>query len=89
MRITYDHVADAVYVRLAAPDGDDGQTTVTEQGVIVDLDANGEARGFEFLSVRTHGLPLDGVPREVARALEAFVATGALDAGTTIEEEYP
>jgi uncharacterized protein YuzE len=48
MKITYDPEADAVYVRLAEPDNDSGQTTVTNEGVIVDTDAQGRARGFEL-----------------------------------------
>jgi hypothetical protein len=61
---------------------------VTEQGVIVDADAEGQARGFEFLMVRSKGLPCDGLPKAVAAAIEAFVASGALSAVEPVEQEY-
>ena len=37
----FDPTDDAVYVKLADPKGDDRETGVTEDGVIVDLDASG------------------------------------------------
>jgi len=89
VRITYDPAANAVYVQVAMPTADGGQPEVTEQGVIVDLDAAGNARGFEFLSVRERGLPLDGLPSAVVAALEAFIASGALAAVDPIERDYP
>jgi uncharacterized protein YuzE len=88
VKITYDPIADAAYVQLAVPRADDGQTTVNDNGLIVDWDARGRPRGFEFLSVRESGLPLDGLPESVKHAIEDFIASGALDAKQFVEREY-
>lgn len=86
--IKYDPTADAVYVRIAGPEIGSGQTDVNEQGVIVDVDANGHARGFEFLSVRSRGLPTEGLPPHVAQAIETFISSGALEADEPVEREF-
>jgi uncharacterized protein YuzE len=89
MKIKYDPAADAVYVRLAEPKTQSPQAEVTEQGVIVDVDRSGQPRGFEFLCVRSKGLPTDELPPPVAFAIEAFIASGALDADEVIERHCP
>ena len=78
-----------MYVQLALATADGGEHDVTERGVIVDIDAAGNARGFEFLCVREMGLPFDGLPSAVVAALEAFIASGALAAVGPIERDYP
>jgi uncharacterized protein YuzE len=88
MKIKYDPAADALYIRLAGPGGVPGHTDVTEHGVIVDVAPNGDVRGFEFLSVRSHGLPTQDLPSDVARAVQAFVESGALETRKPIERDY-
>lgn len=89
MKITFDPIADAVYVRLFDHKGANvGQTTVNDFGVIIDTDAAGNPRGFEFLNVSSRGLPLDGLPGSAAEALKKFVSSGALEASEAIEREY-
>jgi uncharacterized protein YuzE len=87
--VKYDPEADAVYVELAPPDPAGGEQTVTEGGVIVDHDRRGLPRGFEFLSVRSRGIPLEGLPPAVVAALEAFIASGALEASGPVARQYP
>ncbi len=84
MRITYDPSADALYVRIARP-SPEGSTTVDERGTIIDLDATAAPRGFEFLSVRSHGVPTDSLPDGVAHAVETFIASGALESAALVE----
>ncbi len=88
MKITYDPTANAVYIQVIEPRPDDGQTTVNELGVVIDVDALGRQRGFEFLCVREYGLPLDGLPSSVRQAAEEFIASGALNAKEWVEREY-
>ncbi|MGO9559432.1 MAG: DUF2283 domain-containing protein [Acidimicrobiales bacterium] len=84
MRVTYDPLADALYVRLAKP-GAGGSTTVNEVGTIIDLDAAGVPRGFEFLSVRSRGVPTASLPTGAAQAVERFLASGALSSSALVE----
>jgi uncharacterized protein YuzE len=89
LRISYDPDANALYVRLAeGQDGGFGETDVTEDGVIVDTDATGNPRGYEFLSVRERGVPVTSLPEPVARAISAFISAGLLEAKTPVERQY-
>lgn len=89
MRIKYDPAADAVYVYLVESEGSTvGKTIVNEQGVIIDTDPTGVPRGFEFLSVRINGLPLNGLPDDARRAIKEFVDSGALSSDHAIDQEY-
>ena len=89
MKITYDPNADALYVSVQ-PVGENGagQTEVDEAGVIIDTDASGRPRGYEFLSVRSSGIPTGALPADVADAIQRFIANGALEAGKYVETEY-
>jgi uncharacterized protein YuzE len=88
MRISYDPEADAVYVRVAEPTGP-ARTEVLESGVAMDrsAEADGRAYGFEFLMVKSRGLPTIGLPTDVALAIEEFVASGALQSPEPIRVE--
>jgi uncharacterized protein YuzE len=90
LKITYDPAADAMYIRLREySDSNAGETVVDEEGVIVDTDETGNPRGFEVLSVRTLGVPLATLPPQVAKAISAFIASGALERDVLVEHEYP
>lgn len=80
MRIGYDPEVDAVYARVAEPTGP-ARTEVLESGVAVErsAEADGGAYGFEFLMVKSRGLPTIDLPSDVALAIEEFVASGALE----------
>jgi uncharacterized protein YuzE len=69
MQLTYDEVADAVYVYFNHHEVD--RTEELSDDVIVDYDAQGEPIGVEFLDV-SEGIDLDDVPHrdQVARLLE-------------------
>ena len=84
MRISYDPEADAIYVTLKPPTPDD-RSTVAEDGTIIDLDPTGQPRGFEFLMVRSHGVPVASLPDVVARAVERFISSGALKSGEFVQ----
>ena len=91
MRIAYDPAADAMHVQLVAgsPSGGRGETWVDDNGVIVDTDIDGNPQGYEFLSVRTRGVPIDTLPEQVANAVTEFITGGSLDSTRHIEREYP
>jgi uncharacterized protein YuzE len=80
MRICYDPEVDAVYARVAEPTGL-ARTEVLESGVAVErsAEADGGAYGFEFIMVKSRGLPTIDLPSDVALAIEEFVASGALE----------
>ena len=87
--ISYDPVANSIYVTVA--DGQEvgfGETLVGEDGTIIDTDAQGKPRGYEFLMVREKPLSLTDLPGQVARALSDFLSSGALDAEDSIERQY-
>jgi uncharacterized protein YuzE len=89
LRISYDPEANALYVRLTdVQDSGFGETDVNEDGVIIDSDASGNARGYEFLSVRERGVPVSSLPGPVARALSEFVSAGLLEADEPVERQY-
>jgi uncharacterized protein YuzE len=89
MLIQFDPEADAAYLTVHEPSDDAGKTEVTEDGLIVDLDAEGNARGYEWLSVRRRGLPTKGLPPEAARFVEEFVNSGALFSKSVVERRNP
>lgn len=90
LKITYDPAADAMYIRLREySDNNAGETIVDEEGIIIDTDESGTPRGFEFLSVRTLGVPLATLPPQVAKAISEFIASGALECNVPVEHEYP
>jgi uncharacterized protein YuzE len=81
LRITFDPLADAMYVQSKPFDnGDVGETHVNEDGVIIETDLRGNTRGYEFLQIKFRGLFLDGLPKEVSDAINEFVRSGALQA---------
>lgn len=88
MKISYDPDADAAYVQLVEPRDNDRQTTVNADGVIIDWDAHGSPRGYEFLSVRDKGLPVGGLPDSIGQAVKDFISSGALGSSSMIEREY-
>lgn len=70
MRITFDPQSDAMYLTISEFQKDNnGQSDVNDFGVIIDFDASGNPRGYEFLSVRFQGVILDTLPQEVVRAV--------------------
>lgn len=87
--ITFDPSANSIYVRMPeSPDAGFGETLVDKDGIIVDTDAKGNPRGYEFLSVRERPLPLANLPEQVAHALSNFVSSGALGAEVPVERHY-
>jgi hypothetical protein len=80
MRICYDPEVDAVYARVAEPTGP-ARTEVLESGVAVErsAEADGGAYGFEFIMVKSRGLPTIDLRCDVALSIEEFVASGALE----------
>jgi uncharacterized protein YuzE len=89
LRISYDPQANALYVRLTDNQGAGyGETDVNEDGVIIDTDANGNARGYEFLSVRERGVPVANLPGPVARSISDFISAGLLEADEPVERQY-
>lgn len=89
MRISYDPTADAVYVQLHELTERAGDTQVEDDGTIVDLDAAGNPRGYEFLAVSALGLPLHRLPHDVASALRDFIESGHLNSPRYLEVEVP
>lgn len=89
MKITYDPAANAVYVLVSKfQEVGAGETVVDDAGVIIDSDAHGNPRGYEFLTVRERGIPIAHLPAPVARALSDFISSGALGSEVPVEREY-
>ncbi len=65
-----------------------GQTTVDENGVIIDLDEKGAPTGYEFLCVSTHAIALDALPQAVGAAVQRFIDSGALEVEGFVERTY-
>jgi uncharacterized protein YuzE len=74
MMVKYDDEVDVLYVafRHIGP-GDSKQQWLLDDRRIIDVDAEGEPLGVEFLCY-SDGIDLEGVPRaeEIAHALEAL-----------------
>jgi uncharacterized protein YuzE len=88
MRITFDPEADAIYLTIAEFEKDNnGQSDVNDFGVIIDCDASGNPRGYEFLSVKFQGVILDTLPQDVVRAVTDFIESGALDSTEFVSQE--
>jgi uncharacterized protein YuzE len=89
VKITYDAAANAVYVLVSRfQDVGTGETIVDDSGVVIDTDADGNPRGYEFLAVRESGVPLAHMPMSIARALREFISSGALDSAVPVECDY-
>jgi uncharacterized protein YuzE len=89
MKITFDPSANAVYVDLETSVASGvGETDVDERGVIIDTDAGGRPRGYEFLSVRERGLPVETLPPHVAESIKWFVESGNLESETSVVTWY-
>jgi uncharacterized protein YuzE len=89
LKITYDPVANSIYVLISQfQDVGAGETIVDDAGVIIDTDANENPRGYEFLAVREKGVPLADLPSPVARALDDFISSGALGSEIPVERDY-
>jgi uncharacterized protein YuzE len=89
LKISYDPAANSIYVTVA--DGQDvgfGETRVGEDGTIIDTDAQGKPRGYEFLMVREKPLSLTNLPGQVAVALSNFISSGALGSADSVERQY-
>jgi uncharacterized protein YuzE len=87
--MTYDPAANAIYVVVSRfQDLGAGETTIDDNGIIIDTDADGNARGYEFLAAREGSVPLAHVPTSVALALEDFISSGALDSAVPVERDY-
>jgi uncharacterized protein YuzE len=90
VKISYDPAANAIYVQVArVQSGDAGATEVAEDGTIIDTDARGTPRGYEFLHARDRPVSLSGLPADVAAALSDFLSSGALAAAAPVERDYP
>jgi uncharacterized protein YuzE len=89
LKITYDPAANAIYVLVSRfQDVGAGETTVDDSGVVIDTDADGNPRGYEFLAVREGHVPLAHMPTSIARALEDFISSGAMDSTVPVERDY-
>jgi uncharacterized protein YuzE len=89
LKISYDPEADALYITVkTVPESELGPTEVDDAGVIVDTDISGEHRGYEFLNVRTRGVPLHTLPQLVSTNIDRFIGDGYLNAKNWIEVEY-
>ena len=89
MNITYDPDANAIYVRISEfQEVGTGEVVVDDFGVIIDTDAHGNPRGYEFLAVHEKGVPLVSLPTPVARALNDFISSGALESEVPVERDY-
>jgi uncharacterized protein YuzE len=85
LKITYDPEASAVYVLVSTPTG---ETIVDDEGMIIDLDADGNPRGYEFLMVRERGVPVKGLPPSITHAVTDFTACGTMNSKVYIEQDY-
>ena len=89
LNITYNPDANAIYVRISEfQEVGTGETEVDDFGVIIDTEADGSPRGYEFLSVREKGVPLASLPIPVARALNDFISSGALTSEVPVQRDY-
>jgi uncharacterized protein YuzE len=89
LKITYDPAANAVYALVSKfQEVGAGETVVDDVGVVIDTDAHGNPRGYEFLAVRERGIPVTHLPAPVARALSDFISSGALDSEVPVERDY-
>jgi uncharacterized protein YuzE len=90
LKIKFDPIADAIYIRLSERDIDEpGETVVDDFGTIIDRNLDGQARGFEFLNVRSLGVSVESLPADVARTVTDFISTGVLDSDSVVERDFP
>jgi uncharacterized protein YuzE len=90
VKISYDPAANAIYVQVArVQSGAAGETEVAVDGTIIDTDARGTPRGYEFLHARDRPVSLTGLPADVTAALSDFLSSGALAAAAPVERDYP
>lgn len=91
LKISYDPSADAMYVQVTPtqPSSRHGETLVDDGGVIIDTDADGSPRGYEFLSVNSRGVATATLPEHVAKVVADFIASGCLESRDYVEREYP
>jgi len=62
LRVSYDRVADALYIRLR--EGNVSDSIELEEGIIVDLDERGKIVGLEIINFSKSGVDLDKIIRE-------------------------
>jgi len=62
LRVSYDRVADALYIRLR--EGKVSDSIELNEGLIVDLDERGEIVGLEIINFSKSGVDLDKIIRE-------------------------
>lgn len=92
VRITFDPEADAIHISLRDAVCPAGETSVTDDGVIVDTETTGQPRSYELLRVRSQrdatAQRIAGLPAPVRTNLEAFIESGALDSKTFVQQEF-
>jgi uncharacterized protein YuzE len=62
MKIRYDHMADAMYIRLK--EGKPAKTTEVFHDMFIDINADGELLGIEILFVTKQGFDLSSIAFE-------------------------
>ncbi len=62
LRVSYDRVADALYIRLR--EGKVSDSIELNEGIVVDLDERGEIVGLEIINFSRSGVDLDKIIRE-------------------------
>ncbi len=62
LRVSYDRVADALYIRLR--EGKVSDSIELNEGIVVDLDERGEIVGLEIINFSKSGVDLDKIIRE-------------------------
>ncbi len=62
LKVSYDRVADALYIRLR--EGKVADSVELNEGMIVDLNERGEIVGLEIINFSKSGVDLDKIVRE-------------------------
>ncbi len=62
LKVSYDRVADALYIRLR--EGSVADSVELNEGIIVDLNERGEIVGLEIINFSKSGVDLDKIVRE-------------------------
>ncbi len=62
LKVSYDRVADALYIRLR--EGKVADSVELNEGIIVDLNERGEIVGLEIIDFSKSGVDLDKIVRE-------------------------
>ncbi len=62
LKVSYDRVADALYIRLR--EGKVSDSVELKEGIVVDLNERGEIVGLEIINFSRSGVDLDKIIRE-------------------------